>query len=221
MKYTYNNGLRSGSRTPRLILGNPEKGYWKFEGKNIPGIVVILSERYEKNGKWSNTTYNLEISDDVTVLEMLSPLHGLWGDKYTSFEEMSADTGIPVDIMKNICKEEYPKTYERISASEALLGGLSTKQEDVKEYVIVTRHKGLVEWLKLHGIEGEVIEHATPEQISGKNVVGVLPLNLAALAATITTVDMALPAEKRGVDLTPEEMDSFGATMNKYRVMKV
>jgi putative CRISPR-associated protein (TIGR02620 family) len=133
---------------------------------------------------------------------------------------MSADTGIPVDIMKNICKEEYPKTYERISASEALLGGLSTKQE--KGYVIVTRHKGLVEWLKLHGIAGEVVEHVTtPEQISGKNVVGVLPLNLAALAATITTVDMALPAEKRGVDLTPEEMDSFGATMNKYRVMKV
>src|SRR3990167_6526893 len=48
--------------------------------------------------------------------------------------------------------------------------------------VIVTRHAGLVEWLAAHGITGAVIAQAAPDDVSGKHVVGALPLHLAALA---------------------------------------
>lgn len=91
------------------------------------------------------------------------------------------------------------------------------------EYVIVTRHKGLVEWLARHGITGETIDHVSdPAQIRGRRVVGNLPLHLAAEATSITTVDMPdLPADKRGQDLTPEEMDSFGATLARYAVVRL
>jgi len=85
--------------------------------------------------------------------------------------------------------------------------------------VIVTRHAGMVEWLSLHGIEGDVIAHATPADVEGREVYGILPLNLAAEAASITTVDMpGLKPEQRGQDLTPEEMDVAGAKMTTYRV---
>ena len=88
--------------------------------------------------------------------------------------------------------------------------------------IIVTRHTGLIQWLKKNGVEGEVISHATQEQIEGKDVYGVLPLHLASVCNSVTTVDMpGLPSEKRGVDLTPEEMDSFGAIMHKYIVQEV
>lgn len=88
--------------------------------------------------------------------------------------------------------------------------------------IIVTRHTGLIQWLKSHGIVGDVISHVeSPEQIQGKDVVGVLPLHLAAVAASVATVEMTLPADKRGVDLTPEEMDSFGAILHKYVVQEV
>ena len=88
--------------------------------------------------------------------------------------------------------------------------------------VIVTRHAGLVEWLRRHGVDGEVVSQATVSVVAGKDVYGVLPLYLAAEAASITTVDMpGLRPEQRGVDLTPEEMDAAGATMTRYRVTRL
>jgi putative CRISPR-associated protein (TIGR02620 family) len=88
--------------------------------------------------------------------------------------------------------------------------------------IIVTRHQGLVKWLRRRGITGKVIAQATPEDVSGKRVVGVLPLHLAALAAEVVTVDMpGLPPERRGTDLTPEEMDSFGAILARYIVRRI
>ena len=60
-----------------------------------------------------------------------------------------------------------------------------------------------------------------PAQIAGKRVYGVLPLHLAAQAAEVVTIDMpGLPAEKRGVDLTPEEMDACGARLTIYVVRR-
>lgn len=90
-----------------------------------------------------------------------------------------------------------------------------------EDTLIVTRHQGLVEWLARHGIEGEVKAQVGPDDVRGKHVVGVLPLALAAEAASITTVDMpGLRPDQRGVDLTPGEMDAAGATLATYMVLK-
>jgi len=89
-------------------------------------------------------------------------------------------------------------------------------------FVIVTRHNGLVQWLAGHGITGSVIAQAAPSDVKGKDVVGVLPLHLASMAKSITVVDMpGLRPDQRGTNLTPDEMDQAGATMSKYVVTKV
>src|SRR3990167_11033666 len=83
--------------------------------------------------------------------------------------------------------------------------------------LIITRHAGAVEWLRRRGIEGEVIAHATPDQVRGRICYGVVPLNLAALAAEVWTIDMPdLQASDRGRELTPEEMDGRGAELACY-----
>lgn len=88
--------------------------------------------------------------------------------------------------------------------------------------VIITRHAGLVAWLAERGITGQVIDHATPDDVRGKHVVGALPLHLAALAERITVVDLpGLATEQRGKDLTPTEMDAAGASLETYRITKV
>lgn len=86
--------------------------------------------------------------------------------------------------------------------------------------IIVTRHAGAVEWLARHGITGEVIPHvADPALIRGRVVIGALPLHLAAEAECIGSIDLpGLPPEKRGADLTPEEMDAAGAALHWYVV---
>ena len=88
--------------------------------------------------------------------------------------------------------------------------------------VIVSRHQGLVDWLAQRGITGKVVAHATPDDVRGKDVIGNLPLHLAAMAKSVTVVDMpTLPADWRGQDLSPDQMDQAGATLSRYVIRKV
>ena len=89
------------------------------------------------------------------------------------------------------------------------------------EIVIVTRHEGLVKWLASRGIKGRVIVQVKPEDIVGKDVYGNLPLHLAATTRTISTVDMNLPFDKRGQDLSEEEMDKYNPILHTYQVREV
>jgi putative CRISPR-associated protein (TIGR02620 family) len=91
------------------------------------------------------------------------------------------------------------------------------------ETLIVTKHKGLVEWLAdRHGITGQVLQHVGVEDVRGRRVVGVLPPPLAAEAVEVLTVEMPLlRQDQRGVDLTPAEMDAAGARLFRYRVVKL
>ena len=102
---------------------------------------------------------------------------------------------------------------------------LARLEKDVRaalsDSIIVTRHAGLVAWLAERGITGRVISQATPADVRGKRVVGVLPLHLAAEAAEVVTVDMpGLKPEQRGQDLTPAEMDEAGAALTTYVVTR-
>ena len=91
------------------------------------------------------------------------------------------------------------------------------------EIIIITRHQGMVNYLAAQGITGQVIAHVSaPDQVRGAHVYGAIPLHLAALAASVTVVDMpTLPAEMRGQDLTAEQMTQYGATMSTYCVRRL
>ena len=84
--------------------------------------------------------------------------------------------------------------------------------------IIVTRHKGAVEWLRRQGIVGDVLTHVTdPAQIAGQRVIGALPLHLAAHAAAVGSIDMpGLRPDQRGVDLSADEMTAAGAVIRWY-----
>lgn len=84
--------------------------------------------------------------------------------------------------------------------------------------IIVTRHPGTIEWLKRRGITGEVIAHATPDQVEGAVVYGVLPMHLAALAAEYWAVEHASFAMDRGRELSADELDARAARMVRYSV---
>ena len=66
-----------------------------------------------------------------------------------------------------------------------------------------------------------VVRHADAETVKGKDVYGVLPLHLAALANTITSVDMNLPAEMRGKELSLEDVERYFVGFATYKVSKI
>jgi len=89
------------------------------------------------------------------------------------------------------------------------------------ETLIVTRHEGTVEWLKRRGITGEVKASVTIDDIKGKHVIGALPAHIAQYALYMTSIDYACPFEKRGKNLTADELDELGAKLFDYKVIRV
>ena len=88
--------------------------------------------------------------------------------------------------------------------------------------ILITRHEALVEFLQNQGLEFDmVVSHADAETVKGKDVYGVLPLYLAALANTITSVDMNLPAEMRGKELSLEDVERYFVGFATYKVSKI
>jgi putative CRISPR-associated protein (TIGR02620 family) len=90
-----------------------------------------------------------------------------------------------------------------------------------RRVVVVTRHKALVSLLKERGIitdDSRVIEHATPEDVAGADVIGVLPLSLAALAVTVTEIPLSLTPEMRGKELDLDTLRQVAGAAVTYRV---
>ncbi|MDP8173655.1 CRISPR-associated protein Csx16 [Pasteurella skyensis] len=86
------------------------------------------------------------------------------------------------------------------------------KQQIVKNATVITRHNSLIEYMKevnLIDDSAVIISHATPEDVKGKDVIGILPHSLSCLTKTYTEVPLILPPEKRGVELTIEDVRKF------------
>lgn len=91
------------------------------------------------------------------------------------------------------------------------------------ETVVVTRHPALITYLVEVGLvqEGvEVVSHADEDAVRGKHVIGVLPLRLAALAASLTEVPLILPPELRGVELTLDQIREHSGEATTYVVAR-
>ncbi len=90
----------------------------------------------------------------------------------------------------------------------------------------VTRHKGAVEWARRRAIMAEHVEHFDPETTQpGDIVYGTLPVSVVAQVSErggrYFHLDMKTPPERRGSELTADDMDTFGARLQEYEVRRV
>lgn len=94
-----------------------------------------------------------------------------------------------------------------------------------KQQPVVTRHKALVAYLLDKNIikEGEykLIEHADYKDVEGQDVIGVLPLQLASYAKSVTEVPLKLTPEMRGKELTFDEVEKVADKPVQYIVREV
>lgn len=92
------------------------------------------------------------------------------------------------------------------------------------ETVIITRHAALVALLIERGIIQDgtpVLAHATPEEVRGRHIIGVLPLCLAAEAAMVTEIPLSLSPEDRGKELTIERLREIAGQPRTYQVREI
>ena len=71
------------------------------------------------------------------------------------------------------------------------------------------------------GDDVRVIESATPDDVRGRRVVGVLPLHLAAEAAEVVNIAINTPIELRGVELSLAQVRQYATPHAVYRVERI
>ncbi len=90
----------------------------------------------KKKGKWSNTTYYLELAPGVRPLYFLSPMHGTWGDNLPSWGAVAEKLQLPVTVAQEIVRREYPSTAKRLDNLEVFAAELAETNHDVEVVVI-------------------------------------------------------------------------------------
>lgn len=94
----------------------------------------------------------------------------------------------------------------------------------IAKALVVTRHPGLVEYLRnisLIGADAEVITHAEAKDVEFRHVIGVLPHNLSCLTMSFTEVPLNLPADMRGKELTAEDVARYAGEPVTYVVCRM
>ena len=118
---SFNDGLLPGGRNPRLVIVDNKGNIYKFTGKTVPGVFVVLTETYEKNGKWSNTTYTIKLAQGVRSVNQISPIHGSYWqdcptleDAYIKFGQSIGGKSFDRNQFNEFLKKYWEKAYERM-----------------------------------------------------------------------------------------------------------
>ena len=92
------------------------------------------------------------------------------------------------------------------------------------EKLVVTRYKSLVAYLKKINLiddNTKVITHAKIGDVQNKHVIGVLPYWLSCHTGKFTEIQLRIPSERRGHELTVEEIDFYSLEPKTYEVREV
>ena len=90
--------------------------------------------------------------------------------------------------------------------------------------LVITRHASLVAYAKEIGLiddTAEIVAHASPEIVKDRHVIGVLPHSLSCLCTSFTEIPLILPPEKRGAELTIEDMRMYANEPVTYKVTRI
>lgn len=92
------------------------------------------------------------------------------------------------------------------------------------EKLVVTRYQSLVEYMKKIGMiddKTKVITHANVNDVKGKHVLGVLPYWLACHTAKFTEIQLRVPSERKGKELTLEEVEFYSLEPKTYEIKEI
>lgn len=88
----------------------------------------------------------------------------------------------------------------------------------------ISRHPGASEWATRQNIKvDQLISHLDPADIRpGDTIIGTLPVNLAAEVCSrggrFFNLSLDLPPEARGMELSADEMEKYGARIEEFFV---
>ena len=89
--------------------------------------------------------------------------------------------------------------------------------------IIISRHKGAINWLKKYHSEFNNVEyftHVNKKDIKGNIVIGTLPINLAIFSKEYWHLSMDIPIEMRGKELSIKDMEEFNCKIEGFIIKR-
>jgi len=143
----YSDGIGSRGRNPFLLFVRGDE-IISFAGSDIAGVVVVRGTDYTKNGKWSHTTYRLQLADGIRHIAGRSGwetgrfVEGLASAVGCATPDTWADTakalGVSVPSAMEFLRSWRPKAAEKLDEVEQSLVKLEEVSEKETDSVIVT-----------------------------------------------------------------------------------
>lgn len=139
-------------------IGSRGRGAWllfvrgdeiiSFGGQDIAGVVVVRGTDYKKSGKWSHTTFRLQLADGIREItgrdgwETGRFVEGLGSAAGCATPDTWADTakafGVSVPSAMEFLRSWRPKAAEKLDEVEQSLAKLEEVSEQETDSVIVT-----------------------------------------------------------------------------------
>ena len=147
--YKWSDRIGSRSRSAWLLLVTPDGKVREFTGVNIPGVVAVVGTDYEKAGKWSHTTYRLELAPGVRPIagrdgwETGRFVEGLrdavcFGRPVDRWVDVANALGVTVPEAMRFLREWRPKAAEALDAVEEAIEAVDTAADDGAEIVSIS-----------------------------------------------------------------------------------
>ena len=121
--------------------------------------------------------------------------------------------------------------YDALLELGVRLTPMIVKQSELEfdgDVVCIANQPGIKDWITLKGIKASFISHLTDDDIElalkGTTFIGDLPLDMVAKIydqhreMKFVFLDVRIPAELKGVELSAEQMDKLGAKLVGYKV---
>lgn len=129
---SWNDGMASRSRKCMLMLYVQNKIY-KFAGSSIDGVCVVKSSSYNKNGKWSATTYEIQLGAGVKASGVTQGWDsGRYIDHVETVQSMAKCLnleGVQMSAVAEFIKAELPQTWARHVEFNAKIDALEEAAE--------------------------------------------------------------------------------------------
>jgi hypothetical protein len=144
---TWSDGIGSRGRKSFLLFFKGDE-IMSFKGNDIPDVVVIRGTDYKKNGKWSHTTYRLELASNIRYISgregwetgrFVEGLASAVGCKTPdTWLETANALGVSVPSTMDFLRNWLPKAAERLDQVEESLMKLEEISEQKIDSVTVT-----------------------------------------------------------------------------------
>lgn len=151
-KKTVNADDKLGSRSRRHInLFVCPEGIVNFTGQSIAPVMRVLKENYTKNGKWSHSTYAVEIDQTHELLPFFQDWEtGNWFNSKTWSEAIAEfdrklgghprKMGLSDALLEDVIRTLFPNFSADMDLEAAAFAHQNTTEEKEMQYINCTPH---------------------------------------------------------------------------------